>query len=293
MSKQKVIDYENPRIDFHNNEVLEHSDKRNIFNARLASFTLFFIFAALFYIPQTILADIAVSADEKAKKMIERSEAHTRGDSFQAEVAMTVHNGETERNLSFRTWLVGRDKAVIKILSPVKDRDTGNLRLEMNLWQFLPNIDRVVKIPPSMMLQSWMGSDFTNDDLVKSSSLSRDYTHQIEKTETLGGLPAVKIICTPKADAPVAWGKVIVWLRETDSVPLKQEFYSENKELIKVMEGSDIKSFGSHTIPTQLVMSTVKKQGAKTILRYRTVAFDQKLDEKIFTQEYIRKPVKN
>jgi len=238
-------------------------------------------------------ADLAINTDDKAKKMVEKSEAHTRGESLQAEINMTVHTGDTSRNLSFRTWLIGKDKAVIKILSPAKDRDTGNLRLEMNLWQYLPNVDRVVKIPPSMMLQSWMGSDFTNDDLVKSSSLSRDYTHKIEKSESLAEVNAVKIICTPKPDAPVTWGKVILWLRETDSVPLKQEFYSEANELIKVMEGSEIKTFGSHIIPTKLTMSTVKKPGAKTVLEYRTIAFDQKLDEKIFTQDYIRKPVKN
>lgn len=230
---------------------------------------------------------------EQAKKMIEQSEAHTRGESLEAEMSMTVHTSNTQRNVTFKTWLSGRDKAVIKILSPIKDKGTSNLRLQLSLWQYLPNIDRVVKIPPSMMLQSWMGSDFTNDDLVKSSSLSRDYNHHIETTETLSGVKAVKIICTPKPDAPVTWGKVIVWLREKDSVPLKQEFYSENNELIKLLEGSEIKSFGNHTIPTILTMSSVKKPGAKTVLQYQSVSFDQKLEDKIFTQEYIRKAIKN
>lgn len=225
-----------------------------------------------------------------AKEMIERSEKHTRGDSFQAEMMMIVKNGNNERTLEFRTWSEGRDKAVLKILNPAKDRDIGNLRLDLSLWQFLPNVDRVVKVPPSMMLQSWMGSDFTNDDLVKSSSLSRDYTHQIEKVEEINGTKLVKIICTPKEDAPVAWGKVIIWLSETNSVPYKQEYFNEQNELVKVMEGSDFKTFGTHTIPTTLVMSNVKKEGAKTILKYKTVAFDEKIDSKIFTQDHIRKP---
>lgn len=259
-------------------------------------------FMMIFALSPELQADVAISkasatpssqSDEKAKKMVEQSEAHTRGESLQAEVAMTVHTADTQRKMVFKTWLSGKDKAVIKILSPTKDRDTGNLRLDMSLWQYLPNIDRVVKIPPSMMLQSWMGSDFTNDDLVKSSSLSRDYTHQIETTETIAGTKTVKIICTPKPDAPVTWGKVIIWLREADSVPIKQEFYSENNELIKLLEGSEIKTFGSHTIATQLVMSTVKKPGAKTVLQYTSAAFDQKIDDKFFTQEFIRKPVKN
>lgn len=230
---------------------------------------------------------------EDATKLIVRSETHTRGKSFQANVAMTVFDGDAKRTLAFKTWTEGKDKSVIKISEPVKDRGIGNLRLELNLWQYLPNVERIVKIPPSMMLQSWMGSDFTNDDLVKTSSLSRDYTHAIEKKETLdGGVKAIKIVCTAKPDAPVTWGKVVVWLRDPDAVPLKQESYSENGELIKVMEGSEIKTFGSHVIPTKLTMRTVKKAGARTEMTYKDVVFDEKIDPKTFTQEFIRRAQK-
>lgn len=228
---------------------------------------------------------------DNASQLIERSETHTRGKSFQASVAMTVFEDKGERTLAFKTWTQGKDKSVIKILQPAKDRGIGNLRLEFNLWQYLPNVERIVKIPPSMMLQSWMGSDFTNDDLVKTSSLSRDYTHAIEKKEKLGDIPAIKIICTAKPDAPVTWGKVIVWLRDPDAVPLKQESYSEDGELIKVMEGSEIKTFGSHIIPTKLTMRTVKKANAKTEMTYKDVVFDDKIDASIFTQEFIRRAV--
>ncbi len=236
----------------------------------------------------------ADSADDlKAKKILESSENQTRGDSFQAEVTMIVQNSSSsERTIRFRNWSQGREESVIKIIDPTKDRDIANLRIKFNLWQYLPNVERIVKIPPSMMLQSWMGSDFTNDDLVKSTSLSRDYTHKMAGTETIEGNKATKIICTPKPDAAVAWGKVIVWVRESDSVPLKNEFYSENGELIKVMEGHDIKTFGKHTIPSELHMTTVNKKGAKTIMKYSKVIFDEKIDSKLFTQEYIRKPMK-
>lgn len=234
----------------------------------------------------------AVAETSEATALVEKSETQTRGKSLQATVAMTVDNGGTHRAVSFRIWSEGREKALIKVLSPAKDRGTGNLRQDLNLWQYLPNIERVVKIPPSMMLQSWMGSDFTNDDLVKTSSLARDYTHAIEKKEALGGEETVKIICTPKPDAPVTWGKVVLWLREKDAVPLKQEFYLENGELVKVMEGSEVKTFGTHTIPTKLTMKNMKKAGSQTSLVYEKVIFDDKIDAKTFTQETLQRPVK-
>lgn len=227
-----------------------------------------------------------------ATVLVQRSEDHTRGESLQAEVTMTVVNGSTTRNLSFKLWSIGRKSALIKVLRPEKDRDTGNLRLDLNLWQYLPNIERVVKIPPSMMLQSWMGSDFTNDDLVKTSSLARDYTHSIAGEETYEGHKAIKIICAPKRDAPVTWGKVLLWVRDPDAVPLKQEYYTEAGDLVKRMDGNEIKTFGTHTLPTVLKMTNLKKKDASTTLRYMDLQFDQKISSQVFTQENLRRPVK-
>lgn len=241
--------------------------------------------------PTAAAAEKPAASSAEATKLVEKSETQTRGNSLQAKVSMTVNNGGTTRSVSFRIWSEGREKALIKVLSPAKDRGTGNLRQDLNLWQYLPNIERVVKIPPSMMLQSWMGSDFTNDDLVKTSSLARDYTHSIEKKEELNGMATVKIICAPKPNAPVTWGKVVLWVRESDAVPVKQEFYLENGSLVKVMEGSEIKTFGTHTIPTKLTMKNLKKEGSSTTLEYQNVVFDEKISAKLFTQENLQRPV--
>jgi outer membrane lipoprotein-sorting protein len=233
------------------------------------------------------------SADKEAYSLIEKSENHIRGKSFRGKMTMTVENNGQVRTLVLKNWSVGREKAFVKILSPAKDRDTGNLRIEMNLWQYLPNIERVIKIPPSLMLQSWMGSDFTNDDLVKTSSLTRDYTHKILGRETYDGHKAVKIECIPKPNAPIVWGKVIAWVREGDGVPLKQEFYSEKNELLKSMEGREVKTFGQRTIPTTLIMRNLKKENSKTTLKYNDVSFDENIPANIFTQENLRNPVKD
>lgn len=234
-----------------------------------------------------------LSSEEAASAIVEKAENQVRGKSFRGKFTMTVEKDGQTRTLTLRSWSVGREKAFVKVLSPTKDRDTGNLRIDLNLWQYLPNIERVIKIPPSAMLQSWMGSDFTNDDLVKTSSLARDYTHKFLGREKYQGMDAVKIECTPKPNAPIVWGKVIEWVRWGDAVPLKQEFYSENGELLKVMEGSDIKSYGKRTIPTTLVMKNLKKKDSRTILKYEDVVFDEAIPDSIFTQENLRKPVKD
>lgn len=231
------------------------------------------------------------AATPSAKDLVLQSEQQTMGDSLRATITMNITREGSERSLKFKIWQSKRDKALVKIIEPRKDLDTGSLRIGMGLWQFLPNVNRVIRIPPSMMLQSWMGSDFTNDDLVKASSLSRDYIHTHEGVEKIGADEAVKILCQPKPDAPVVWGKIKLWLRKGDSVPLRQEFYSEHNELLKVMIGSDIKKVGSHTIPMTLTMTTPKKPKNKTVMRFEEASFDQVIADSIFTQEVLQRAV--
>jgi outer membrane lipoprotein-sorting protein len=223
-----------------------------------------------------------MSAVEHLKKM----EAHLFGASFEAKILMQVKNSMGERNLEAKVWQEGTENALVKILAPTKDKNTGNLRLKFDLWQYLPNTDRVIKIPSSLMLQSWMGSDFTNDDLVRASRLSRDYESKLLP----GSLDEIKIECLPKKDAPVVWGKVVVTLRKKDSVAVSQEFYSERGELLKKMTGSDHKTFGQHTIPTLVTMESTRK-GSSTTIRYQDVQFDKKIPASMFTQGQLKKPV--
>jgi len=225
--------------------------------------------------------------------MISKSERQVLGKTFQATSNMSVIHEGNIRNMKMKVWIVGREKALVKVLEPEKDRGTGNLRLELNLWQYLPKVDRVIKIPSSLLLQSWMGSDFTNDDLVKGSSLVRDYTHAIVEKTSIAGTPTTKIICKPKKDAPVVWGRVEVWLRATDAVPLRYDYYSEGGELLKSLAGEKIKNFGDHTIPSILIMKDMRKNNYSTKIEYdpSTVKFDQKIPEDVFTQQHLRKPV--
>lgn len=226
-------------------------------------------------------------------ELVKKADHHTRGDTLESRMRMTVIRGTTERNLEIKVWTSKTDKAVVKILSPAKDRDTGNLRLKFDIWQYLPNLERTIKIPPSMMLQSWMGSDFTNDDLVKTSSISRDYVHTVIAEEVVGGMKTYKIECIPRKDAPIAWGKMYIWVRNPDGVPVKHEYYSENGELAKIMIGTDLKTFGSHTLPTKLSMKLPRRADNETRIEYLDLKFDQEIPANTFTQEFLKKRAKN
>lgn len=233
----------------------------------------------------------ATPAKIDAQKLIARAEQQSLGSSFQGQLKMTLIRPEGNRELELLLWTEGRDKALVKLLSPPKDRGTANLRLKFNLWQYLPHIERVIKIPASLMLQSWMGSDFTNDDLVKSSRISRDYTNQFVGFEKLHGVRTAKIVCHPKPDAPVVWGHLVLWIDPQNAVLMQQEFYSENGELLKRLTGSDIRKFGSHTIAAKLSITTLKKK-TTTTLQYVKAKFDVPLKRSLFTQSSLKAPLK-
>lgn len=225
-------------------------------------------------------------------KRIAAAEKHLEGNSFMATATMTVKRGSEERIMKMKLWWKGRKYAFIRVLEPKKDAGTGNLRIDMNLWQYLPKVNRIIRVPSSMMLQSWMGSDFSNDDLVRGGSIFNDYTHKEIAKEKVLGHKSVKIQCIPKPNAPVVWGKINIWVREADNSPVKYEYYSERGELIKVLEGENFEKFGNHIIPTKLTMKNIKKNSSLTIISYEksTVKFDTGIPDSIFTQENLRRP---
>lgn len=221
------------------------------------------------------------------KSLIKRAEDQVLGRTFRGKLHMKIERPDSLREMEILSWTEGRDKALVKIVEPAKDQGIGNLRLALDLWQYLPKVERLIKIPPSLMLQSWMGSDFTNDDLVRTSSTYRDYTHQFAGYEMIDGVKTAKIICTPKPNAPVVWGKLEMWIDPVRAVTLRQDFYSEGGELLKSMTGSKIRKFGTHTIASRLEMKTVKKN-TKTTIDYMDATFDAKIDDSVFNQNFLK-----
>jgi outer membrane lipoprotein-sorting protein len=239
----------------------------------------------------TLTISISCLAKNSATNMVAAAEKHVKGTSFHGKLKMIVQRNDSERTLELESWLKSDDYSLVRVLNPAKDRGSGTLRIKFELWQFLPKIDRIVKVPASMMLQAWMGSDFSNDDLVKSTSLARDYTHKELGKEKVGDIASFKIECLPKKNATIVWGKVILWVREKDFSPVKQEYYTERGKLVKTFNGSNHKTFGKRTIPTKVVMTPANSQNQKTTLHYTTAQFDGPIDDSVFTQNQLRSEI--
>ncbi len=217
------------------------------------------------------------------KEIIKRQDDLMRGDTLRGKYAMQVITPGWQRTLELDVWSEGRDKTFIRILSPAKEAGVGTLRIKENMWNYLPKVERTIKVPPSMMLQPWMGSDFCNDDLVKESSLVNDYTHNIlGEEETHLGI-AYKIELIPKPEAAVTWGKLIFLVRKDGFVPLREEYYNEHGKLIKVLEYSEIKQMPDRVIPTFWKMTSVTKEGRQTVIEVKEAEYNLPIDEDVFT----------
>lgn len=226
-----------------------------------------------------------------ATELARRSDRALKGKTQQGKCSMTVRRPEWERTLEMDYWSVNPDKTFILITAPAKERGTATLRIGTNMWIYMPRIERTIKIPPSLMLQPWMGSDFTNDDLVKESSLVNDYTHEVAGELVEGGDACWKLVATPKPDAPVVWGKLVLAVRKSDALPRREEFYDEHGNLKKVMTFEEIRRTGSRNYPMRWRMKPVGKPGRETVLVYREVVFDRPIPDRIFTLQNLKRRI--
>jgi outer membrane lipoprotein-sorting protein len=224
------------------------------------------------------------------REIVNRSENLLWGKTLQGELEMSVATPRWQRTLALRAWIERPRRSFIRILAPAKEAGIGSLRIGSEMWNYLPKIERTIKIPPSMMLQPWMGSDFTNDDLVKESSVVDDYVHRIVRTETAEQSAAYVIEAIPKPDAAVVWGKILFWVRTADFIPLKEEFYSERGELVRVLTFSDVRAMGGRLVPTRWEMRPRDKPGHVTTVVLKEARYDQSLDPEVFTQRNLQKP---
>ena len=220
-----------------------------------------------------------------AKEIIRKADDRLRGNSSYAEITMDIIRPEWKRTMRMKSWAKGTDYALIYIVSPAKDKGTVSLKLGSEMWNWLPSIERSIKVSPSMMMQSWMGSDFTNDDLIRQSSIVDDYEHQLLGEEKLEGTDCYKIQLIPNPEAPVVWGKIITWITKKEFNQLKVEYYDEDGILINVMTGSDLKTLDGRLLPTRWEMIPADKKGHRTVMIYTNIDFDIKLDENFFSKQ--------
>jgi len=224
-----------------------------------------------------------------AKEIIQKADDKNRGLSSQGEMTMTIIRPDWSRSVSMKSWSKGKECSMVLITDPAKDKGQVFLKLKNDMWNWMPAIDKLIKIPPSMMLQSWMGSDFTNDDLVRESSIVIDYTHKLLGEETIRGQDCYKIELTPLPDAPVVWGKVIMWITAAGYDQWKAEYYDEDNHLINVSNSYDIKKMSDREVPTKIEIIPQNKTGQKTVLQINRIQFNIKMDDSFFSQQNMRK----
>lgn len=239
------------------------------------------------YLLLFILPSIFTGAQD-AKEIVKRADDKMRGKTSQAEMVIKTTRPSWTREMSVKTWMKGSDYAMILIQAPVKDKGTVFLKRKKEVWNWLPTLERSIKLPPSMMSQSWMGTDFTNDDLVKESSVVEDYEHSIAGDTLLDGRPCYIIQMIPKPEAAVVWGRLIVCIDKKDFLELHSRFYDEDGSLINTMNSFDIKEMDGRLIPTRMEMIPADKKNQKTEIIYKTISFNRPLEDTFFTMDKMR-----
>lgn len=225
----------------------------------------------------------AIAAEPTGRELIEHVERTLWGRTNHGVSEMTVVTPSWQRTLRLHFWMERPARTFIRIDAPAKEAGIGSLRIEDEMWNYLPKIERIIKIPPSMMLQPWMGSDLTNDDLVKESSAVDDYGHALKGTEEADGRKLFRVESIPRPDAAVVWGKLIYKIRVDNRLPERVEYYDERGELIKVLRYEDERIMGGRLIPTRWVVQPKDKPGNRTVFVIKEIAFDTPIDDSIFS----------
>lgn len=239
-----------------------------------------------------LLSSISLNAqsDLTAKQIIKKADEVLKGvKTTKSEMTVTTVRPKWSRTMKMKTWSEGTKLSMILFISPVKEQGTSFLMKGKEVWNWIPSIERTIKLPPSMMMQSFMGTDFTNDDLVKQSSIVEDYEHKILGEATIDGRVCYKIEMIPHEDAAVVWGKIIVWVSHDNFFQLKVNFYDEDDELVSMMKASDIKIMGGKLLPAKMEMTPMDKKGQKTIMEYLSIEFDKPFKANFFTVQNMKR----
>jgi len=225
----------------------------------------------------------------RAKVILDKMDDMYRGDSSTGKITMIVNTEHWKRTLQLEFFNKGEDKSLMRILSPKKEKGTTTLRVAKDMWNYLPKVKRVIKVPVSMMGGSWMGSHFTNDDLVKQSRMVDDFIYTLSFEGERNGIKVSEVTCLAKEDAAVVWGKVVVKVRAADLLPISTKYYDEDMELSRVMTFSDIRLFGKRKLPAVMTIVPQDKPKESTQVRYENVDFDASVKDSVFSRRNLER----
>ena len=247
--------------------------------------TFFALILVILSISQPVTSQSALSAEEIIKKADEK----VRGKTNHSIMEMEIVRPTWKRNISFKAWGRGLDYSMTYITSPAKDKGQVFMKRKTEMWNWMPTIGRMIKIPASMMSQGWMGSDYTNDDILKESSMVVDYNHNLVAEEKVEGFDCYKIEMIPKEEAAVIWGKVHKWITKDEFIQIKSEYFDEDDDLVKSDFGYDFKIMDGRLIPTRIEIVPADEEGKKTVLYLTEIQFDIDLPESYFSQQNMKR----
>ncbi|GAA5188750.1 outer membrane lipoprotein-sorting protein [Ferrimonas gelatinilytica] len=234
------------------------------------------------------LAPLALAAPDPTE-IVRQSDQQMRGDASYSELTMNIIRPEWTRSMSMKSWTKGQDLSLVLVTAPARDRGSASLRRDREMWNWLPDIERVIKIAPSMLGQSWMGSDFTNDDLINQSSIVVDYTHHLVAQEPYDGEMSYVIDAVAKPEAPVVWSKVRLWISQQTHLQRKIEFYDEFDELVNTLNTFDVQTMGDRALATRMEMVPADKPGQKTEILTHAAQFNFAISEAFFSLDQMKR----
>ncbi len=236
-----------------------------------------------------LLPSLVLSADIDPRDLIEKAMDHWRGTSSYSEMSMTIHRADWERTMSMRAWTVGDKTSLVRVTAPKKDAGNGTLLKDNNMWTFAPKVNRIIKVPSSMMSQSWMGSDFSNKDISKSTDIIDQYDHTLVETREQGGHTEYVIESVPHEEAAVVWGREVLTIRD-DHVLLEQQFWDQDGVLVKTMKALEIRELGGRTVASLIRMGKVDTPNEWTEMSVSAIEFDVSHPDGLFTLSSLRNP---
>jgi outer membrane lipoprotein-sorting protein len=234
-------------------------------------------------------AQLSATGPDDAKQLVRAAMDHWRGTTSYSVMTMVIHRTDWERSMSMRAWSKGDKLSLVRVTEPKKDAGNGTLLKDNDMWSYSPKVNRVIKIPSSMMNQGWMGSDFSNKDISKSTDILEQYDHSLTVTEESDGHTVYTIEAIPHEDAAIVWGKETLKIRD-DFVLLEEQYWDQDGQLVKVMKTLEITEMGGRQVASVMRMGKLESPGEWTEMKVSAIEFDLDLPANVFTLSNLRNP---
>ncbi len=236
-----------------------------------------------------ILISSISSFGQDASNIVQKADDKMKGRKNYSEITIKIIRPSWSREMKMKSWSLGTEYSLSYLEAPAKDKGTIFLKRNRELWNWLPSIERTIKMPPSMLAQSWMGSDLTNDDLVKETSNKDDFSSKIMSTETIAGRKCWKIEMIPRDNAAVVWGKIITWIDQKDHIYMKSEYYDEDEYLVNTMSAGAIKALGGRILASEMHIVPADEPGNETVMIINKIDFNANISISFFTVQNMKR----